>query len=322
VQVPPRSWEDLAEIAACFAGVRGQPSLPPWADDDQLRTRFYQIAACYEREANNRGQSGAQGPAVDVRSLEFLFDLNTGKPRLTRPGFVAALEWMSRAQAFRPSGNADPAQALTDGSAVLGVLSLAELARLPVTAEGVVSPKFAIAPLPGTEEVFDTNGQKIPSPGGLNFVPYLGAAGKIGVVFQSGKQQSAAWSLLASSVGLASSLALLAEPKLGVGPFRNEHVYEDRCWLAYNFDPARTRKLTHAMQRYVGLELSNPTFPLRIPGEQHYQDILLREIRAALAGERTAITALGRANAEWEKLAGGVPAGEFLQQLKNSVGLQ
>lgn len=321
-QIPPRSWEDVAEIAAYFATVRGGVSLPSWSNDDQLMTQFYQIAACYEREAANRGQSGASGPAVDMRSLEFLFDLRSGAPRLTRPGFVAALTWLTQSAAYRPAAVVDPVASLKQGTAVLAILTLAELARLPQTDAGVVSPQFELAPLPGTEAAFGADGQKAFGSGKVNYVPYLGAHGQIGVVLQAGKNQTAAWSLLASAAGLASSLALLSEPRLGVGPFRNEHVYEDRCWLAYNFDPARTRKLTSAMQRYVSVEISNPTFPLRIPESQLFQADLIVELRAAVTKQRPPAEALQRANAAWEKRAASVPPDEFIRWLRNSAGLQ
>ncbi|MCZ2340296.1 MAG: hypothetical protein LC104_00695 [Bacteroidales bacterium] len=321
-QIPPRSWEDVAEIAAYFSEVRGKPSLPAWVDDDHLAARFYQIAACYEREAANRSQAGASGPAVNIRSLEFLFDLQTGAPRLTRPGFVAALEWLTRSTAFRPTTAGDPVESLTRGSSVLAVLTLAELARLPHTATGVVAPQFAIAPLPGTESTFGADGQKVFGSGKVNAVPYLGAGGQIGVVFQSGKNQAAVWNLLAATAGLASSLAMLSEPRFGVGPFRNEHVYEDRCWLAYNFDPARTRKLTEALQRYVNLEISNPTFPLRIPDAELYQADLIAELRAAVTKQRSPVEALQRANAVWEKRSATVPKNDFIRWLRNSAGLQ
>lgn len=321
-QVPPRSWDDFVEIAEYFAEATGAPSLPPWSSDDTLATRFYQLAACYDRPARSRGGILAAGPKGDAQTLSFQFDLKTGSPRLTTPGFVAAGKWLARAGKCRPPKAGDPAAALADGSAVLGILSLAELARLPKTRSGEVDPKFGLAPLPGTEEAYGPDGKLVPATGGVNYVPYLGNGGKIGVVFTSSKQQKAAWELLSATATLGSSLAFLDDPKLGVGPFRNEHIYESRCWLAYGFAEERTQILTQAMQRYVSVEVSNPTFALRTPLEDRLLAALAEELHAIESGTKSPDEALGTASESWQSITAKLAPGEFLRWCRSAAGLQ
>ena len=324
-ELPPRSWEDVAVAAAYFADATGKPSLPPWpTDNGPLLTRFHQIAACYDRSASSRGQVDAKGPDRDTAALSFHFDLDTGRPRLTTPGFIAALDWLARSNQYRPPTPGDPVDALTSGSAVMAVLSLRDLARLPRDGGpvGPVSAKFGLAPLPGTEEAFGPDGRKVRATGLVNYVPYLGSGGLVGIVLADGKNQAAAWDLLGTAAGPSGSRALMTDPTAGVGPFRTEHVYEPSCWLGYGFDADRTRMLTDAMQRYVGVEVSNPALAVRTPGQAELMAALGTQVRAAATGERPPAEALRQAEAEWGKLTAGVPAAELRTWRRNAAGVQ
>jgi multiple sugar transport system substrate-binding protein len=321
---PPRSWEGLADIAEFVLTTTSLPSLPGWPSDrGALLDCFQQIAACYDRTADSRGQVEIQGPARDVSRLAFHFDLETGQPRLTAPSFVAALDWLVRTQRFRGQGRpTSQVEALTTGTAVAGILSLAELAQLPRNPEGAIETRFGLAPIPGTESVFDRNGQKLSIRGSVNYVPFLGSNGWIGVVLRSSHNPQAAWDLLADCASLPGSLKLLGDARYGLGPFRVEHLYESRTWLPYHFDADRTRALTDALQRYRSIEVSDPVLALRIPRQAEFMAALAEELEKAIAGQQSAKEALQQAEAAWRRLLADVPEAKRLQWLRNAAALQ
>ena len=81
----------------------------------------------------------------------------TGQPKVKSPAFLAAAKWLADTRPYRPVEASDnPVAALDTGSAVLAVLSLAEVARLPKdSATGGVQARFKVANLPGTHLATD-----------------------------------------------------------------------------------------------------------------------------------------------------------------------
>jgi multiple sugar transport system substrate-binding protein len=273
----PATWEDFAELAEVFAELDGRPSLPPLPDDDRkLADLFGRVAASFDRPAANEAVAAKLGEAA----LSFHHDVETGRPRLTEPGFVAAAGWLARLKGCRPPAGAaaDPVAALAGDVAVLAVLSLDELARLPKE-NGVVPKRFGLAQLPGTRGPAGPDG-KTASVGGMNYVPYF-AGGRIGVVRRRCPHPDAAFDLLAELGGPARSLELVAAEGLGVGPFRSPHLNRDQLlvWYGYKFDSDRSKQLQDALRHYVGLSVGNPAYGLRGPDQAELTQALAAELR-------------------------------------------
>jgi ABC-type glycerol-3-phosphate transport system substrate-binding protein len=317
----PTSWSELADLAATVMARNGQPSLAPLpADPTTLVTLFCRIAACYDRKAVTLGA----GSRLGEQSLGFQFNLATGKPRLTTPGFVAAAEWLAKTQRYRPTTPADDAvAALESGTAVAAVLTLAEIARLPKDPQtGAVASRYQIMKPPASKYSFDPNGVREDASGGGNFIPYFGSSAMMGVVFASSKNADVAWDFLGEISSVTESLAIMSHPSLGAGPFRGEQIEEARypVWLNYGFDALGTRALADAIRYDLALEVGNPTAVLRIPNQAEYVAILADALRQAVLGTVSPADALQSAARDWEALAEKTP--QFREWLRAGAGLQ
>ncbi len=300
----PATWEDVAEVAAAFHKADGKPSLPPLpADPRRLLAEFHQLVTCYDRKASADADRPTD-PRAATEGLSLHFKAGSWEPRLEAPAFAAAADWFNQVQKLRPAaGSDDPVRALDQGSAVVAVLSLAEVGRLPRDAAGEVDKRFQVAPLPGTRTYFDPAGKRTPAGRQANYVPFLGFGGRVGVVFKRSPSADAAWDLLADLAAPAASVARLSNPEVGAGPFRAEHAdaAQDDLWLPYRFDTARNRELAGAVRHYLGLNVVNPALALRTPDQGPLMAALEAEVRRAATGQATGAEAMKRAAEAWAK---------------------
>ena len=323
---PPRTYEDAAEVAAYFHGVDGRPSLAPLpAGPGELGTLFQRIVACYDRPAAGEVEAGRGAKAGRSTALGLLADPATGVPRFQGPGFLAAARWLAATAPFRPkSGPTDSGPALDTGTAVLDLMNLRDLARLPLDpATGGVSARFAVAPLPGTRTCFDADGKPAAAAGEGNYVPFLGAHTLIGVVRKTCADPQAAWDFLADGAGATGSAATLSDPATGSGPFRREHVDEanERIWLGYKFDAEQSRNLSLALRRFLALNVANPVTVTRLPDADARLAALDAILRRLGTGGLAPEAAMAEATAAWKAFDAKVPADALTRQRRNAVGL-
>jgi multiple sugar transport system substrate-binding protein len=313
---PPATWQEYAEIAAFFHEL-GKPSLPPLPQDgDGLDHEFYAVAAPFARRAVREDE---KVPATD-ELFSFHFDLESGRPRVNTPGFVAALQLLQRLQACRPKApSAEPAAAFEKGDAALCLASPAWAARFQ---RGTVAGKFGVARLPGSRQVFAYDGSALPTAAEGNHVPYLGAGGWLGAVPRSAPDAEAAFALLAYLSGPGPSLEIVAEPAWGGGVFRREQ-FNKAGWQAFGLDTRRQNALVEALQQtLVHPGVINPVVRLRVPDERAYQQALLRHVREALDKGVAADAALGAASADWAKITEKRGVKKLRNDYRLSVGRQ
>jgi ABC-type glycerol-3-phosphate transport system substrate-binding protein len=186
-----------------------------------------------------------------------------------------------------------------------------------------VDKRYGVAPLPGTRSYFDPTGQLKQADRRGNYVPYLGAGSRVGVVFDRSPHRDAAWDLLADLAGATGSTALLTDPAVGAGPFRTEHLDEgrDELWLGYRFDPERTGQLARAVRQYVSQTTVNPALPLRSPDQGELMAALEAEVRKAAAGQVLPDQAMRQAQAAWEKHDAGRKPDELATWRRNAAGI-
>lgn len=322
----PATWEEFADIAALFAEIDKKPSLPPLpADPDRLFDLLSRVAAPFDRPALNDFQMAAR--AQDRDALAFQFAVTTGKPRLQNSGFVLAAEWIDHLRAAKAlpalpdkGGTDDPIAALADGRAVMAVLSLDQLARLP-RENGAVPARFGLAGVPGTRKVrgVETNpAAEIPP----NFVPYF-SGGRLGVVRTRCQSQEAAFDLLADLASPARGAELIATPGLGAGPTRVVHVDRERLllWLGYGFDEERSKLLQDLLRHYVEQAVKNPTFGLRGPDRAGLIDASAAPLRALGTGGMSATDCLKQVEGAWQAHDAKVPADRLQTWRKRAAGL-
>ncbi len=327
---PPTTWEEYAEVAEFFAD-RGQPSLPALADSASLLREFHLVAACYDRQALAGTTFTAQmkdRAALDTpvaQMLAFHHDIETGQPRLSKPAFVAAAKWLHRVARCR--SKAEPIAALTTGTAVMAVVSLRDLGRLPREG-GAVSTTLGVAPLPGSKVWFDAKTGQPRAAGdngkGANFVPYFGAGGWVAIVRNTCPNPAAAFDLLADLSRLERSAELLSDPKLGFSPFRTEHLDQshEAIWQRYGFDEVRSRQLANAVRRYVDVGLANPVVAPRGPDQARLMAILARELAPVAAGTADPEAALVAAEEAWRKADRTRPPDVLKAERRQSSGLR
>lgn len=300
--VAPRTWEDIAEIAASF-NKPGQPSLAPLpADPAGALALFHQMAACYDRSPIGTGNKEEGGAA---RALSFHLDIAADKflPRLNAPAFAAAYSWFHNTAPYRPATAGDPLAAIGTGSAVVAILTLREVARLPRDPKtGAISDVFGIAPVPGTRTFFNAENQPQQAVGGRNAIPYLGDNGAYAIVYKSSANAAAAWDFLTDLTGPDGSAGTVGESQLGAGPLREGHVTGPTgtaIWQSYGFDEARTKDLGGAMLAFTNSIVANPAPPLRTPDAAQVYAILDAQLRRAASGQATGPEAAAAASAAW-----------------------
>lgn len=270
--VVPNTWQKFADIAVFFAERDKKPSLPPLpADAERFFDFFSRVAASADRRALGDLDVSVKS-GRDRDALAFQFWLSTGKPRLEEAfGFKEAAAWLERLQstkALPPAPGDDPIAALAEDKAVMAVLSLDQLSRLP-RENGMVPPRFGVASIPGSNKYFNPDTKAvvpIVDNAGANYIPYY-AGGRLGVVRSRCQNTKAAFELLAELGSPARSAEYVATPGLGAGPIRVTNFDRDRLilWLGYGFDEARSQALQDAMRQYVGQSVKNPAIGLRGP---------------------------------------------------------
>jgi multiple sugar transport system substrate-binding protein len=327
----PATWQDFAEAAEYFREALGGPSLPPLpAEDDGLDRLFGSVAAPLARRGvseENIQKSGA-GEEETARIYEFHYDTRKGgfRCRLDSQGFVEALKLLQRLQACRHAGQGgSPAGVFRSGKAVLWLTTLAELGKLQAD-PGPVQGKVGVCRrVPGSRVVaeFDT-GKLEEFPGG-NFVPYVGAGGRLGVVPAGAAHPEAGLDLLAELAGPRVSLEVLAEPRWGAGPTREAHLDPNvnrYCWSAYGLDEAQTAALADALRQAVFPPPSNPVARLRTPDQETHLRALTEEVRKALTTPNAdAAQAMKAAADRWRKLDEGQPAEALRKNYLRSLSL-
>lgn len=299
----PATWEQFACIAEYFHkkdSKRSTPSLPPLPRGDaQLDRLFYTVAAGYARRAVPNDEAAGTDRLNDL--FAFHYDRQSGRPRLTTPGFVRALELLQRLQKCRPAEPADrPEEAFQGGRAVLCLTDAPWLKQFQRTAG--LRDKIGVCRIPGGECYFDFHqGKRHQVPDG-NRMPYLGGAGWMAVVPRDGEHTAAAFDLLAELGGPKTSMQIfLSETEHG-GPIRGEQLSRER-WESFDLDERQTSNLRDALRQTLQhYSLQNPAICLRTPRQAEHRAALVGQLRAALLQGVKASEALGKAAEAWEQM--------------------
>jgi multiple sugar transport system substrate-binding protein len=311
---PPQTWAEIKEQAKTLFDQRKEPILPPLPhDDEELERLFYTVAASYVRRP-----LGENAKPDRTNDFAFHFDLDSGRPLINEEGFVNALQLLQDLQAYRPANTADkPDEAFRNGQAVFRVTDASSLAS------------FARQPL-GLSQV--------PSALRGSRVPYLGSASWIAVVPRTAPQPEAAFDLLADIAGPETSNQMALAPhragdvSWGGGVLRIEQL--DPSVRLESFNLVRERPSGSSVATVADLRetlrvtlrsgAQNPVLPLRIPDQQRYRPVLIRQLRAALGPPEkrpTAKNALDAVAQEWQRIGEEKDRTKRVAEYRISVGL-
>jgi ABC-type glycerol-3-phosphate transport system substrate-binding protein len=294
--IPPRSWEDIAEISETLAA-RNVNAIGP-----RDAVEFYRIAACLDRMAMTESQLLTDANATGDDLLSFVTAASTGEPRLTSACFVESAALLARIEPARIATGSDVVAALADGTAALSILSLEDLARLQAALGENANSAILIAPLPGTRTVFDHDGKPVARSdrGRVNYIP-LCHGERYGVVMATCANPAAAWDLLADLASPARSIDLMSDSSLGVSPFRGEHLLQrgDALWARYGFDMKLTQELASAVKSSLNVATVNTALLPRGPDSAKLFAIVNDAVTAAASGTQTPSAAMAAANRQW-----------------------
>ncbi len=274
----PKTWEELDASARFFQG----------RDWDGDGSPDHGIALVLGADAEGLGNATFLARAASLGQhpdqFSFLFDSEKMIPRVASDPFVEALRAAIAWKASGPPGmetfDADAARASFRSGKVALLIDRAE--RFSEWSHG---KRIGVAPLPGSERVFDPSARAWVSPPGRNAPSYLphGGGWLVGVRRGlSATQQEAAIDFVKYLASPECSRNLCAERAFPMLPFRASQMSQGLI------DPTsapdvNTRLWSDAVSRTL---LTDRIVPgLRIPGASGYLDDLFRGRQAALAGE-------------------------------------
>ncbi len=275
---PPKTWDELDALARFFQG----------RDWDGDGSPDHGISVVLGADAEGLGNATFLARAASLGQhpdhFSFLFDSEKMTPRIDTDPFVEALKAAIVWKASGPPGierfDADEARASFRSGKVAMLIDRAE--RFTTWSKG---KRAGVAPLPGSEQVFDPGARTWVSPPGRNAPSYLpnGGGWLIGVRRGlSGSQQDAAIDLVKYLASPEISRNLCAERSFPMLPFRIGQMSQGLP------DPTSapdidSRLWSDAVSRTL---LTDRVVPgLRIPGADGYLDDLAKGRQAALAGE-------------------------------------
>jgi len=316
----PVTWDGLLETARTLNRQFGKCLPPVPAGRDRLAAEIFAAAACYDRPAV--GRLTGEVPREDF--FAFQFDPTKGakgQPRLTAPAFIHVANLFHEMASLRID-DASTAEAFRSGRAKVGVISLTELGAIGPDAAAALG----VAPLPGATFTFDAKGErKDTGQGALNRVPYLGWGGRVGVVSATSANQAAAWDFLADAgMPEGTALDLLAAPRWGAGPYRTSQLETGAQprWYAYGLSEAESERLVSALRDNLGQGIQNYRLHLRTPNQHEIAPELDAELRAVAAGSRKPDEAMRAANDRWRKVIEKLPADQWEEAARKSLGLR
>jgi len=256
----------------------------------------------------------------DTLVYDYQFDKKTGEPLIASPGFEKALSLLQRLAPCRPSARAaHPADALAAGTAVAGLITLADVPALRRAEDATKGIRFGISRVPGSELVYGRGGTAGKVQDG-NFVPYVGSGGWLGAVSVGAKSPAAAREFLAHLTSPAVSLEIVYEPAWGGGPTRSaQFELSNRAgWFNYGLPADRTTQLISALEKSINPPIENPAFRLRLSDQLAYLQAEAEVLNKALDDGTPAAAALEELAKRWNAI--GDPA-KRAREYRYSLGL-
>jgi multiple sugar transport system substrate-binding protein len=297
---PPQTWKEYEDVARLLhdEGTKGgglkygtvEPLARGWAGLVLLAR-----AAAYAKERDN---------------YTTLFGETTLEPAIDGPPFVRALEELVAAAKFGPAGQLDfdPAAARAEfwkGNAAMAVSwptaakasAEADVAR-PIKGNPV---RAAFVELPGAAEVYRPSSHDWEPRGddAGQHVPFLGVAGRMGVVRAESPHAGAAFQLLFWLTDPQwSSQVFAASPATTL--FRRSQVLSPKAWVEGNVSAMAAKQ--YAERTAETLARRQFLASLRIPGRAEYLAALDEAVQAAVRGTQKPAETLKTAAEKWREI--------------------
>jgi hypothetical protein len=240
------------------------------------------------------------GPALDR-------DVTAVRRELLAGHAAAAICWPQPATATTAGNGADPA-------------ANGDVAR--ESAVFAIAPVLAIAPLPGTREVFNADQRKW-EPRAEDEqnqpVPVWAISGRMGGVLATSRRGGAAANLLALVSTASWGRKVLAAGR-NAGVSRLEQLERPDDWVdaALAGDPARQFATVIRDSQRLSTWMAIP----RIPGRNRYLATLDDAVRYAVRGEKTAAESLAEAAKKWREITTELGRDKQKQAYRRCLGIE
>jgi multiple sugar transport system substrate-binding protein len=291
----PATWPELQQIARFLHG-RALPDggtvsgmVEVTVSDALLGNYFIKRAAPYAKHPRVKGG--------------FYFDLETMRPLVNTPGFVAALEDFAAAQDLYPPGGRT--MSFFESIAAFGRGNVAFTDSWDDPFIEAMEPgnplrnRVGAALSPGSRRVWNRRTQRWEDFPEVNYVPYIVYGWTSGVARTSPRQE-AAFDFLGYYANPENHRANLLVGRYGMNPFRASDL-DERFWTARaGWAPEVARSYVQTLRRQA--ESRNRVLDLRIHRGQEYVQLLSVGVYRALTGRDSAQDALDEVARRWQQL--------------------
>ena len=318
---PPATWREYQQLVL---RLKAQPSVPGSADANRVLGRQPWTAALEPLATTWAGQlllARAVAYAKHPRQVSTWFDIDSMRPRIDSEPFVRALEELAESQGDLPM----PWRALDPaGVRALFHAGHCALALTWPSATGTTSDEtrgaFRIAPLPGSDELFDpvrrawrARDPQRPRP------QLLGVSGRLGSVTWEADSPRAAADLLAWLTG-PEIAADVSGRCSATTLFRVSHLRRPEQWMERGA-PRRS------IQDYADwVRSAQPTvdavFSPRLPGRQRYLAALAQGVHYRLFEGRNAAECLAETARTWEQITDSLDRDKQRIAYRRSLAIQ
>jgi multiple sugar transport system substrate-binding protein len=328
-RTPPKTWAEYQEIAKLLAAEKTstpeepwygtlEPLAPGWAGLTLLAR-----AAPYAKHRDN---------------FATWFDSKTMEPQIAEPPVVQALTRLVEAAKTNSAESlkCDPAtvrRAFDDGKCGMAigwpsasVRNLPELkgeaARESADKTAAKSGEFEVGfvELPGSSLVFNFKGKRFEprleeeTPN----VPFLGIAGRLGVVNAESQPKEAAFALLAWLSDAKNSVQV--SPVSGATTlFRKSHLEKPQLWAEQGLASTAAAQYAESTATVLGRET---WIDFRLPGRAEYLAALDEAVQTAVEGKSTPADALSQAAERWRQITEKLGKDRQKAAYLHSVGLE
>ncbi|RCS54856.1 extracellular solute-binding protein [Bremerella cremea] len=292
----PTTWQEYAAVVEAIHNSEflksndtvGAATIEPFGEA-YLPSLFLARSAAYVKHSEN---------------LSTYFDFTNGKSRLTSPGFVRAAEELAQAAQTTPGEfkTLDPqsaAEAFLAGKSVMAIGWLNSKTKVPET----FPPDIAFAPLPGSAEIYQSQGnQWVPRSGNKPVsVPLLSTSGMVGSVTSASGQTMHAADLLVLLTG-PELCSLISPASQRTTFYRTSSLPMAEAWLPKGLPGGALRQ--YAKISIDQLQSPNSMVNIRIAHRQEYEEAL-RTALLSLIGPNppNAETALKQAGETWDTIS-------------------
>ena len=327
---PPQTWQDYLKIAQTFHGKDlngdGKPDFGSCIAKKRNAQSYWMVWSVAAGYLQAKGTSEGS-----------FFDLATMKPLTNNEAFAEALRVYVETGKYAPPDElnwdvGDSRGGFTSGRCALSIDwgDIGTLAIDPKTSK--VIDKVGAVVLPGTPRVLDRQTGKLVAcnqttcpyaVSGINHAPFAAFGGWSGAINKAApaKARDAAYAFLSYMSQPAQANVDVTIGITGFNPYRISQFKSLTLWEKAGMSAAAARNYLGAIQ--ASLQSPNMVLDLRIPQNQHYQQVVLdTAVAKLLAKEVTIAQAMKEISDGWEAKTNELGRDKQLQAYRASLGVK